>query len=232
MRRIALLVASASVIAAASASDDVRASFRRVLTSPEATASMTIERSDPFGGPPSHERGKLWILSGRGLRYRSLEEGGHARQEVVIDRQREVFQIYSPAEQVVYKTDYARAPSRLRRLIAEPEKFLSGELSAKAERRKVHGVSLDGYRIRGGSVGDSLSDVNVWTAKDKHSGLPRWITISSPTDTVWIEFKDWTLSAQAKASDLAIGAPPGTKEAPLNPRELLEREEGGDRESR
>jgi hypothetical protein len=231
VRRIALVVASAFLIGAASGSDEVRASFRRVLTSPEATASMTIERSDPFGGPPTSERGKLWILSGRGLRYRSLEKGGQARQEVVIDRQREIFQIYSPAEQVIYKTDYSRAPGRLRRIIAEPERFLGGELTAKAERRRVHGVSMDGFRIRGGSVGDSLPDVNVWTAKDKRSGLPRWITISSPTDTVWIEFKDWKLHAQAKTSDLAIGAPPGTKVAPLNPRELLERESGG-RESR
>jgi hypothetical protein len=224
MRRIALVVASASVLGAASGSDDVRESFRRVLTSPEATASMTIERSDPFGGPPSKERGKLWMLSGRGLRYRSLEKGGHARQEVVIDRQRELFQIYSPSEEVVYKTDYSRAPSRLRRVIADPEDFLSGVLSARAERRKVRGVSMDGYRIRGGSVGDSAQDVNVWTAKDKKSGLPRWITISSATDTVWVEFQDWALSTKAKASDLTIGAPPGTREAPLNPRDLLERE--------
>jgi hypothetical protein len=32
------------------------------------------------------------------------------------------------------------------------------------------------------------------------------------------------LGAKAKPSDLTIGAPPGTREAPLNPQEMLERE--------
>ena len=64
------------------------AMIRRVLTAPEATARVTIERSDPFGGSPARERGRVWFLPGRGLRYRSLEKGG---QDVVIDRSKDSF---------------------------------------------------------------------------------------------------------------------------------------------
>jgi hypothetical protein len=223
VKRIAMLFAFALAVGAASGPDDVRSAFRRVLASPEARAGMTIERSDPFGGPPSRERGRLWLLPGRGLRYRSSERDG---QELVIDRQREVFLLYSPSERTVYRAPYARAPSRLRRLIAEPDRFLSGDLSARAERRRVRGASVDGYRIRSGSLGDSLTEVEVWMAKDGRSGLPRWITISSPTDTVWIEFRDWSLVPRARPADLTLGAPRGTREAPLDPRELLNRGQG------
>lgn len=206
----------------------MRASFRKILAAPEARASMAIERSDPFGGEPSRENGSVWILPGRGLRYRSNASGG---QEIVIDRERELFLLYSPSERTVYRAPYARAPSRLRRLVAEPEQFLRARLDARAERRPIRGRMRDGYRLRGGSLGDSLPDVSVWMARDGGTGLPHWVSISSPTDTVWIEFRHWTLAPKARAADLTLSAPAGTKEAPLDPRELLERG-GGTGESR
>jgi hypothetical protein len=225
-----LLLAAGSIAAVAAIGaaprEEVRETFRRVLAAPEATARMIIERSDPFGGSPSRESGRLWLLPGRGLRYRSSEKGG---QELVIDKAREVFLLYSPSEPMVYRAPYARAPARLRRLIAEPERFLSADLAATAERRPVRGGMRDGFRIRSGSLGDSLPEVSVWLARDARSGLPHWVTVSSPTDTVWIEFRDWSLAKAARPSDLILSAPPGTPEAPLDPRELLER--GGGRES-
>jgi hypothetical protein len=222
----ALLLAASAWIGAASPQEEVREAFRRVLARPEATARMTIERSDPFGGAPSRERGTLWLLPGRGLRYRSSERGG---QELVIDRMRETFLLYSPSEAKVYRAPYSRAPARLRRLIAEPDRFLSADLAATAERRSVRGGAQDGYRIRSGSLGDSLPEVSVWMARDARSGLPHWVTVASPTDTVWIEFRDWTLSPKASPADLKLGAPEGTPESPLDPRELLR---GEGRESR
>jgi hypothetical protein len=224
---VAVLVpAPAALLGAGAPEDEVRASFRRVLTAAEARASMSIERSDPFGGEPSRENGSLWILPGRGLRYRSSERGG---QEVVIDREKEVFLLYSPSERTVYRAVYARAPARLRRLVAEPERFLRADLDAQAERRAIHGRLRDGFRLRGGSLGDSLPEVSVWMARDAANGLPRWVTISSPTDTVWVEFRNWTLAARARGADLTLSAPAGTKEAPLDPRELLERGSGESR---
>jgi len=226
---VALLPVIALVfLAAASPQDEVRSAFRRVLGAPEARARMVIDRSDPFGGEPTRERGTLWLLPGRGLRYRSTEPGG---QELVVDRVREVFLLYSPSERRVYRAPYARAPGRLRRLIAEPERFLSADLNARPERRRVRGASHDGYRIRSGSLGDSIPEVSVWMSPDRRSGYPHWVTISSPTDTVWIEFRDWTIAAKARPANLVLSAPPGTPESPLDPRELLNRGETG-RESR
>lgn len=223
--RGAALLAALALLGAASPEEDVRASFRRILTAPEARASMTIERSDPFGGEPSRERGSLWILPGRGLRYRSSLRGG---QEVVIDREREAFLLYSPSERTVYRAPYSRAPARLRRLIAEPERFLRADLNATPERRLVGGRERDGFRLRGVSVGDSLPEVSVWMERDRATGFPRWVTVSSSTDTVSIEFGDWTIAPRPRAADLAVSAPAGTKEAPLDPRELLERRNSGE----
>lgn len=216
----ALAVAPRALLGAGGAEDEVRAAFRKILAAPEARASMAIERSDPFGGEPSRENGSVWILPGRGLRYRSSASGG---QEIVIDREREHFLLYSPAERTVYRAPYSRAPARLRRLVAEPEEFLRARLDARAERRAIRGRMRDGYRLRGGSLGDSTPEVSVWMSRDGATGLPRWVSISSPTDTVWIEFRNWTLAARARAADLVLSAPAGTKEEPLDPRELLER---------
>ena len=76
----AIAVSAAFAIGAAIAADDgadgVVAMVRRVFRAPEATARVTIERSDPFGGPPAREQGQIWFLPGRGLRYRSAEKGG------------------------------------------------------------------------------------------------------------------------------------------------------------
>jgi hypothetical protein len=238
--RLGLTSAAALVVAALAAAprallgagggaeEEVRASFRRVLAAPEARAAMAIERSDPFGGEPSRESGSVWILPGRGLRYRSSASGG---QEIVIDRQRELFLLYSPSEQTVYRAPYSRAPARLRRLVAEPDQFLRARLDARAEQRPIRGRMRDGYRLRGGSLGDSLPEVSVWMSRDGGTGLPRWVSIASATDTVWIEFRNWTLAPKARASDLDLSAPANTKEAPLDPRELLERG-GGSGESR
>lgn len=242
MRRRTRVVAAALILAslaaappskpgaagAGDAEEAVRASFRRVLSAPEARASMTIERSDPFGGDPSRENGSVWIVPGRGLRYRSSARGG---QEIVIDREKELFLLYSPSERTIYRAAYSRAPARLRRLVAEPEQFLRARLDAREERRPIHGAARDGYRLRGGSLGDSLPDVSVWMSRERGTGMPHWVTISSPTDTVWIEFRNWNLASRARPADLALSAPPGTREAPLDPRELLERG-GGAGESR
>lgn len=179
---------------------------------------MVIERSDPFGGEPSREAGRIWLIPGRGLRFQSSAPGG---QEIVIDRVKEVFLLYSPSEQTVYRAPYTRAPARLRRLVAEPERFLRAGLEARAERRSIRGRPQDGYRIRGGSLGDSLPEVSVWMSRERGTGLPHRVSISSPTDTIWIEFRDWSLAPRARPADLTLSAPAGTREAPLDPRELL-----------
>ena len=73
---LALGILPRALLGADAAEEEVRASFRRVLASQEARALMAIERSDPFGGEPSRENGSVWILPGRGLRYRSSASGG------------------------------------------------------------------------------------------------------------------------------------------------------------
>jgi hypothetical protein len=220
---------AAGAAGANAAPRDVRAAFRRVLTAPEARARMTIERSDPFGGSPSREQGRLWLIPGRGLRYRSAEKDG---QELVIDRNRESFLLYSRSEERIYRAPYARAPLRLRRLIADPDGALGAgaDKGAVPERRRVGGSLQSGYRIGSGSLGDSLPDVSVWMSSDARSNLPRWVVIASETDTVSVEFRDWQLARQARPADLVLSAPAGTPESPLDPRELLNR--GGTGETR
>jgi len=217
---LAALAFGAAAVAAADGSDGVVAMIRRVLAAPEATARVTIERSDPFGGPPARERGRVWFLPGRGLRYRSSEKGG---QDVVIDRAKDSFTMYSPQEEVLYRGAYGKAPARLRRLIAEPEHALTANLSPVAERRDVRGARRDGHRLRAAALGDSAGKVSIWISGDPGSGLPRFVSIASDVDTVLVEFREWKLQGKARPADLASSAPRGVREEPLDPRELLER---------
>ena len=223
--RWVLIVASAAALlgAAAAPSDDadvVATMIRRVLASPQATARVTIERSDPFGGPPTRERGRIWFLPGRGLRYRSTEKGG---QDVVIDRGKDAFLLYSPQEEVLYRGAYGRAPARLRRLIEEPQQEITSKLSPVAERRNVRGTAREGHRLRAAALGEKEGKVSVWASRDPGSGLPRFVSLASDVDTVLFEFRDWKFQSKARPADLVSSAPKGTREEPLDPRELLER---------
>jgi len=182
----AIAIGSAG-LAAEPGADGVVAMIRRVLAAPEATARVTIERSDPFGGAPARERGRVWFLPGRGLRYRSAEKGG---QDVVIDRAKDSFTMYSPQEEVLYRGAYGRAPARLRRLIAEPEQSTATNLSPVAERRTIRGARRDGHRLRAAALGDSAGKVSVWISRDSDSGLPRFVSIASDVDTVLVEFRE------------------------------------------
>ena len=216
----ATIVLGAAAFASDEGQDGVAAMIRRVLVAPEATARVTIERSDPFGGPPASERGRIWFLPGRGLRYRSAEKGG---QDVVIDRVKDSFLMYSPQEEVLYRGAYGRAPSRLRRLIAEPEQAMTTNLSPVAERRDVRGALREGYRLRAAALGDSAGKVSVWISRDPGSGLPRFVSLASDVDTVLVEVQQWKFHAKARPADLVSSAPRGVREEPLDPRELLER---------
>lgn len=224
---LAAAALAGSLAAAAGSDDAVRAMVRRVVGAPESVARVTLERSDPFGGPPSREHGKVWYLPGRGLRYRSLERAG---QDIVIDRRRDAFLLYSARDRVLYRGAYGRAPARLRSLIAEPERALTGDLKPAPERNVAMGAARDGYRVGGGSPDDETRGVSLWIAPDPRSGLPRWVRLASEADTLWVEFRDWSFAKSAREGDLAIGAPRGTREEPLDPRELLERsrKDGGD----
>lgn len=203
----------------------VQAMIRRVITAPEATSRIVIERSDPFGGSSVRERGQLWYLPGHGLRYKSAQSGG---QDVSIDRDQGTFLVYSPSENVVYRAPFSRAPSPLRRLITEPERVFDRSLEAVLERRTIKGVARTGYRLRPTALGDSLPDVSVWIAGDPNGGLPRWIAIASDAESVLVEFEGLTLRRESRTRDLALGAPKNTPEEPLDPRELLERSEKGE----
>lgn len=220
----AIAVSAAFAIGAAIAADDgadgVVAMVRRVFSAPEATARVTIERSDPFGGPPAREQGRIWFLPGRGLRYRSAEKGG---QDLVIDRAKDSFSMYSSQEEVLYRGAYGRAPARLRRLIEEPEEALSKKLSPEAERRHVRGTARDGHRLRADALGEKAGKMSLWISRDSGSGLPRFVSLASDVDTVLVEFRDWKLHSKARAADLVSSAPRGAREEPLDPREFLER---------
>lgn len=219
-----VLGGAAALISAAAASSDegdaVAAMIRRVLASPQATARVTIERSDPFGGPPTRERGRIWFLPGRGLRYRSTEKMG---QDIVVDRAKDAFLLYSPQEEVLYRGAYGRAPARLRRLIEEPEHEITSKLSPVAEQRNVRGALREGHRLRAAALGEKEGKVTVWASRDPGSGLPRFVSLASDVDTVLFEFRDWKFQAKARPADLASSAPKGIREEPLDPRELLDR---------
>lgn len=201
--------------------DAVRAMLRPIVTAPEATSRVLLERSDPFGGPPRRERGRVWYLPGRGLRYRSDEKRG---QDFVIDHGPKTFLLYSPADTVVYRAPFDRAPVKLRQLIVEPERILAKDLRAEPERRMIHGVPRDGYRFKSASLGDSLRDVSTWIAADPKTGWPRWIAVDSEVDSVLVELTSLARKDAARSADLVLSAPRGTREEPLDPRDLL----GGD----
>lgn len=200
--------------------------IRRVVEAPEVTSRLVIERSDPFGGPPDMERGRLWYLPGRGLRYRSDGRGG---QDVVLDRELDAFLLYSPTDKVIYRAPFARAPATLRRLVAEPERVLKTTFRAVSERRRIHGITRSGYRLRRAALGDSLPEVAMWIAGDPASGLPRWLSIVSDADSVLIELRDLSVRGSAKPKDLELSAPKGTVEEPLDPREFLGKGSGESR---
>jgi len=203
----------------------VHAMLRPMASAPEATARVSIERSDPFGGPPEVERGRLWYLPGRGLRYKSEGKGGH---EMVIDRERDAFLVYSPTERLVYRAPFTRSPLQIRRLISDPERILAKDLRSIPERRVIRGAARSGYRLRSASLGDSLGEVSTWIAADPSSGLPRWISIYSEAESVLVELRGLALLKAARPRDLDLSAPKGTPEEPLNPRELLERDNRGE----
>ena len=203
----------------------VHAMLRPMVAAPEATARVSMERSDPFGGPPDVERGRLWYLPGRGLRYKSEGKSGH---EMAIDRERDAFLVYSPGERLVYRAPFARSPLQIRRLIADPKGILAKDLRSTPERRVIRGTPRLGYRLRPASLGDSLGEVSTWVAADPSSGLPRWISIYSEAESVLVELRGLTLLKTAGPRDLTLSAPKGTPEEPLNPRELLEGEKQGE----
>ncbi len=226
-RTIFLFLTPASAVVAAlsfslaeegTPNDVVRAMVGRVVHAPEATARVVIERSDPFGGPPDRERGRLWYLPGRGLRYHSERKGG---QEVVLDKERGHFLVYSPSEQVIYRAPFGRAPSRLRQLILDPDRILAKDLRATPERRVVRGAMRAGYRLGSTTLADSLPEVSVWIAADPSSGLPRWVAIDSEAESVVVDLESCVLRGEARPRDLELRAPKGTPEEPLDPRDLL-----------
>jgi hypothetical protein len=226
LHRVAALPVLAWLAAAAVAGEHatvdpeeaVHAMLRRLVSSPEATARVSIERSDPFGGRPEREQGRLWYLPGRGLRYLSERKGG---QDLVIDRERDAFRLYSASQRTIYSAPFARAPLQIRRLIADPERILSKNLQSTPERRVVHGTWRPGFRLRSASLGDSIGEVSTWIAADPSSGLPRWIAVFSEAESVLVELRGLTLLKSARPRDLVLSAPKGTPEEPLDPRELL-----------
>lgn len=199
--------------------------LERVLTAREATASVVLERSDPFGGPPERERGRVWYIPGRGLRYRA--DGAHGLQ-LALDRMADRMLLYRPAEPKLYRAPWAKAPAKLRRLVAEPERVLHGSFGAEPERRDVRGATRAGWKLRPASLGDSLSRVSVWISADSKSGLPRFVSLGSDVDTLLVEFRSWSFPKSARPGDLTVRVPAGTPEAPLDPRELLDPKEGAE----
>jgi len=204
-------------------------SLRRVLTAPEATATVVLERSDPFGGPPERERGRVWYIPGRGLRYQANGSKGH---QIALDRTADQMLLYRPAEPKVYKAPWANAPSKLRRLVAEPERVLHGSLGAAAEKRRIHGASRQGWSLKPTSLDDSSDRAALWIAADPKSGLPRFVSIASDVDTLLVEFGSWSFPKAARPGDLSVRLPRGTPEGPLDPRHQLDRAGKGERRER
>jgi hypothetical protein len=204
----------------------VREMLRRVVTAPEVESRVLIERSDPFGGPPDRQSGRLWYLPGRGLRFRA---DGRDGQDLVLDRSQESFLLYVPGEEVVYRAPFSRGPAKLRRLITDPERLLTADFRAVPERRVLHGDPVAGYRLRPAALGDSLPEAALWIAGDPRSGLPRWLAVETEADSVLVELKSLSVRKTARPGDLTIRLPAGTREEPLDPRELLERGAGESR---
>jgi len=133
MRRSAWVMTAAVAVLALGASGEprsaagsdpaaeVRAMVRTILDAPEVTSDVVLERSDPFGGDPDVERGQLWYLPGRGLRFKSSRTHGH---DMAVDRGKEKFYLYSPNENVIYQAPFEKAPARIRKLIQDPDRVL------------------------------------------------------------------------------------------------------------
>lgn len=217
------LATSVTTTLGADAGKTLDAMLRRVVTAPEVTTNVLLERSDPFGGPPRRERGRMWYLPERGLRYRSDQKDG---QDLVIDHRRDAFLLYSPLDRVVYRAAFDRAPLHLRRLISEPERFLDEDLLSIPERRVIHGTERAGYRVW--SRGDSLRNGTTWISADPRTGLPRWIAITSEAESLLVELEEVAIRSTARPGDLSISAPKGTPEEPLDPKELLGGEDRGE----
>ena len=190
----------------------------RVFRAPEVRARVTITRSDPFGGPGDRSLGRIWFLPGRGLRYRSEEKGG---EDIVVDREQRTFLVYRPTEQALYRTDWDRAPARMRQLIAEPERILEAKFRPTRERRLVGGAWREGYRLQRAALGDSLPTVSVWIAADPRTGLPRWLSAGGAEDSVDVEFRSMTILSKAVPGDLSLSLPRDVRTEPLDPRDLL-----------
>ncbi len=220
---LALLAAATVSSRSAPGGDAVETMIRRVLEAPQATAAVVLERSDPFGGPPEREQGRVWYIPGRGIRYRSE---GKAAQEIAVDRTADRVVLYRPSEPRLYEGPWARAPLRLRQLVAEPEKVLRGASGATREARAIRGTPVEGWRLRSGSLGDSLGRVSVWVSSAS-SGYPRFVALANEVDTLLVEFRAWSVRREARPSDLDVRAPRGTPVSPLHPRDLLDGAGGG-----
>ncbi len=215
---VALAAVLVPWVSAAASPSSFEQMLVRVLRAREVKGRVILTRSDPFGGPDERESGRIWFLPGRGIRFRTEERGG---EDLVLDREKQVFLMYRAGEKVLYRAPWDRAPARLRQLVSEPERFLDKDLHAIPERRAIQGIARDGYRVRRTSLGDSLPSVSVWIAPEPATGLPRWITAYSEADTLRIEFRGLTALDAANPRDLDLHVPRGTEEQPLDPRELL-----------
>jgi len=218
--RISALVALCALAwgARSPAQDDVARMLARVFRAPEVRSRVTITRSDPFGGPGEVSQGRLWLVPGRGLRFHSEERGG---EDIVVDREQGTFLVYRPSEQVLYRSDWDRAPARMRQLITEPERILEARFRAARERRLAGGAWREGYRLQRAALGDSLPSVSVWIAADPRTGLPRWVSAGGAEDSVDVEFRSMTILPKASSGDLTLSLPRDVHTEPLDPRDLL-----------
>lgn len=196
--------------------------LRPLVEARSATARVILERSDPFGGPPERTSGRLWYQPGRGLRVRFERGGG---EEIVADHARGELLLYRPAEKTIYRAPWERTPARLRRIVEEPSRLLESDLHARPERLAVLGSLREGQRLHQAALGDSTAALSLWIGPDTRTGLLRWIAITAPEDTVWIELRGLALRGTASDRDLVLSAPRGTPVEPLDPRELLPRAE-------
>jgi len=219
--RILLATVAALVVAAAPASspqETVQRMLARVLRAPEFQSRVIITRSDPFGGPADRSEGRVWFLPGRGLRFRAMERGG---EDIVADKEKGTFLVYRPSEGVLYRSEWERAPARMRQLVLEPGRLLDADYRAVRERRRAGGAWREGFRLHRASLGDSLPEVSVWLAADPATGFPRWVSAGGEEDSVEIEFPSITLLGKANPRDLELTVPKSVRTEPLDPRDLL-----------
>jgi len=203
----------------ASPQEAVERMLARLLRAPEFQSRVIILRSDPFGGPPDRTEGKIWFLPGRGLRFHAIAGGG---EDIVADKEKGTFSVYRPSEGVLYRSEWDRAPARIRQLVLQPEKILDLDYRAVRESRRVGGAMRNGYRLHRASLGDSLPDISVWLAADPATGLPRWVSAGQDEDSVDVEFRGITLLSKANPRDLVLALPKSVRVEPLDPRDLLQ----------